>query len=408
MIQSISAMRAAAASAESALPTSARAAHGGQPAGGRQLAGDAIRGFGERMRLASSESEALPAELSAALLQAPLPTPTAEQGQVIQPGGTATHGADAAQELTPEQWLLGMIDQQTAEIQARDAAKLGDASGPIPHVLPTGAAPEPVPQALLASAAPVPVPQAATAPADELLAWLPNQAPLADQQLEAGPADPLDRLMAGGFQRHAAEANLVMPAMPKPTVEVSLALPAVAPTLAETLPTASLEPLEAGEPLTSTVERGQTTPAQAADRALKLQAPEAKWGEQMLHALRENVDLQIQQKIQSATIRLDPPELGSMEIMLSHESGRLNVQLTAANIDVARLLQQTSDRLRQELVGQHFVQVNVQVGADSSGQQGQQRQRAALTGEELPVAARPHEQEQSRESGRARDVLITV
>jgi flagellar hook-length control protein FliK len=206
--------------------------------------------------------------------------------------------------------------------------------------------------------------------------------------------------------------------MPKPTVEVSLALPAVAPTLAEALPTASLEPLlsaaeplEAGEPLTSTVERGQTTPAQAADRALKLQAPETKWGEQMLHALRENVDLQIQQKIQSATIRLDPPELGSMEIMLSHESGRLNVHLTAANADVARLLQQSSDRLRQELVGQHFVQVNVQVGADSGGQrgqQGQQRQRAALAGEELPLAARPHEQEQSRESGRPRDVLITV
>jgi flagellar hook-length control protein FliK len=83
------------------------------------------------------------------------------------------------------------------------------------------------------------------------------------------------------------------------------------------------------------------------------------------------------------------------------------VQLTAANADVARLLQQTSDRLRQELVGQHFVQVNVQVGADSGGQQGQQRQRAAVA-EESPLAARPQEQEQRRESGRSRDVLITV
>lgn len=97
-----------------------------------------------------------------------------------------------------------------------------------------------------------------------------------------------------------------------------------------------------------------------------------------------------------------------MEIMLSHESGRLNVHLSAANADVARLLQQTSDRLRHELVGQHFVQVNVQVGADSGGQQGQQRQRAALAAEELPTAARQQEQQQSRESGRARDVLITV
>ncbi len=128
----------------------------------------------------------------------------------------------------------------------------------------------------------------------------------------------------------------------------------------------------------------------------------------MLHALRENVDLQIQQKIQSATIRLDPPELGSMEILLSHESGRLNVHLSAANADVARLLQQTSERLRHELVGQHFVQVNVQVGADSGGQQGQPRQRPVLAGEDAPLAARPQEQEQQRESGRARDVLVTV
>lgn len=386
MIQSISATSAAGASAESALPTPVRAANGGQPAAGRQLTGDTMRGFGERMQLASSESEALPGGLPAALLQGALPAPAAEQGQVMQLGGTATQGAEAPQELTPEQWLLGMIDQQLAEIQARDAGRLGATSDPVPQALPEAVVP----------------------PAEELLAWLPGQAPVADQLFENTQAERLQALMTGGFQRQVAEANLVMPAMPKPTVEVSLALPAVAPALAEALPTASLEPLEAGEPLTSTVERGQTTPAQAADRALKLQAPETKWGEQMLHALRENVDLQIQQKIQSATIRLDPPELGSMEIMLSHESGRLNVHLSAANADVARLLQQSSDRLRQELVGQHFVQVNVQVGADSGGQQGQQRQRAALAGEELPLAARPHEQEQSRESGRPRDVLITV
>lgn len=399
MIQSISATRAAGSSAESALPPPVRAANGGQPAAGRQLTGDTMRGFGERMQLASSESEALPGGLPAALLQGALPAPAAEQGQVMQLGGTAAQGAEAPQELTPEKWLLGMIDQQMAEIQARDAGLLGAASDPVPQALPESVVP----------------------PAEELLAGLPRSAPLADQPLHSAQADPLQPLMTGGFQRQAAEANLVMstmpnpagegnlvmPAVPKPTAEVTLAPPAVAPTLAETLP-ASLEPLEAGEPLTSTVERGQTTPVQAAASALKLQAPETKWGEQMLHALRENVDLQIQQKIQSATIRLDPPELGSMEIMLSHESGRLNVHLTAANGDVARLLQQTSDRLRQELVGQHFVQVNVQVGADSGGQQGQQRQRAALAGEELPLAARPHEQEQSRESGRARDVLITV
>ena len=398
MIQSISATRAAAASAESALPVAARANHG-QATAGRSMADDAMRGFGERMLLASTQGEDPSAEFPTVSLPGTLPVLLAEQGQVSQVGGSASQGSETPQELTPEQWLLGMIDQQLAEIQARDAAQLGTVPEPVPQALPTAEEPAPALQVL---------PVATASPADELLAWAQAQS-VADQHDQTYPSEAL---MAGGFQRHAAEASLMTPAMPRPTGEMSLGLPVAAPALVDTRATSSLEPLldaieplDAGEPLTSTVERGQTTPAQAADRALKLQAPEAKWGEQMLHALRENVDLQIQQKIQSATIRLDPPELGSMEIMLSHESGRLNIQLSAANADVARLLQQTSDRLRQELVGQHFVQVNVQVGADSGGQQ---RQRAALAGEELPTAARQEEQQQSRDSGRARDVLITV
>jgi flagellar hook-length control protein FliK len=390
MIQSISATRTA-ASGESAVPVAARASHGGHATVGQAMAGNAIRGFGERMLLASSAGDDLSSEISASSLQGPLPVLAAEQGQVLQAGGSVSQGNEAPQELTPEQWLLGMIDQQLAEIQARDAAQPGAA---------------PAPQAL---------PQATAATPDDLLSALPGQIQMTNAPLNAVPGDSLN-IAKMAVQGRTVELNPVATAMPKPIVETSVGQSlAAAVTPAGAMPAASLdsllevaEPLEAGDPLTATVERGQSAPLQSADRALKLQAPEAKWGEQMLHALRENVDLQIQQKIQTATIRLDPPELGSMEILLSHESGRLNVQLSAASADVARLLQQTSDRLRQELVGQHFVQVNVQVGADSGGQQGQQRQRPVLTGEETPLAARPQEQAPERESARPRDVLVTV
>ena len=394
MIQSSPTARAAAGSAESAVPTPARAAQVGKSAEGRQVTERGVHTFGERMRLASSEAEARPTELPAVWTPDARMTLPPAQGQVLRLDGDAAQGAEAAQELTPEQWLLGMIDQQLAEIQARDAAQLEEVSEPV---------------------APVSL-EAAAPPIDELLAWIPGSSPLGEQEPEADQAltaDPLDVLL-GGFHGRATEASLTASPLPKPAAETGLGLSPTA-ALADALPTASFEllldtsePLDAGEPPTGAIERGHAPLAQAVDRGLKLQAPEAKWGEQMLHALRENVDLQIQQKIQSATIRLDPPELGSMEILLSHESGRLNVHLTAANADVARLLQQTSDRLRQELVGQHFVQVNVQVGAESGGQQGQQRQRAALAAEELPLAARPQEQEERRESGRPRDVLITV
>lgn len=402
MIQPISNAHPSAAPADAGgTPVAARGIAAGKSGTGSQAVPGI--GFGARMSLIAGESGSLPkAALPGGVLsgkafpaspQAALSA--AELNEPLTMGTKAEQGDDALPELTPEQWLLGMIDQQQTEIQARDSARLGGVTEePLSDALPTSSIAE---------------------QADALLAWLPES--LTGQQATA-QADPFDALAGHGWQRAPVDAGAIGAPLPRMAAELNTGLTQAATTpqlAADVLAEPALEPLlsaaepaEAGEPLTATVERGQVPQPQAVDRALKLQAPESKWGEQMLHALRENVDLQIQQKIQSATIRLDPPELGSMEILLSHESGRLNVQLSAANADVARLLQQTSDRLRQELVGQHFVQVNVQVGADSGGQQGQQRQRTALTGEELPQAARPHEQEQSRQSGRPRDVLITV
>lgn len=160
----------------------------------------------------------------------------------------------------------------------------------------------------------------------------------------------------------------------------------------------------------STPAAGTAPSALVLDKPLHLKGGDAHWGEQMLGALRDNVELQLNQRVQNATIRLDPPELGSLEILVRHEAGQLNVQISAANGDVVRMLQQTSERLRQELVGQNFLQVNVQVSADAqSGQPGQQnRQRFAE--EQLAVASNPRDA-QAGERTVPRldsDVLITV
>lgn len=177
---------------------------------------------------------------------------------------------------------------------------------------------------------------------------------------------------------------------------------------ASSLPQAASPAIDGANPITSPMAAVQ--PATTLERTLKLEAPEAKWGEQMLHALRDTVELQVQQRVQNASIRLDPPELGSLEIYLSHESGRLNVQISAAQSDVARLLNQTSERLRQELVGQNFLQVSVQVSAD--GQSGQQhaRQGRAWAPVEDEIAANVLRESSSSGSRRAAsdDVLVTV
>lgn len=166
-----------------------------------------------------------------------------------------------------------------------------------------------------------------------------------------------------------------------------------------------------GAGLESTSSLDTAAAAQRGQATLQLQNPEAKWGEQMLQALRNHVQLQLQQQSQHATIRLDPPELGSLDLLLSHESGRLTVQITAVNGDVARLLQQTSERLRQELVGQNFLQVDVQVFSDSQqGRHEHARQHQPRFTDELPAAAATvaGTATERQGAGRDSDLLVTV
>lgn len=290
-------------------------------------------------------------------------------------------------EADAEQWLASVLGQQAVRVEARETAETAQHAPERPDeqeqapqlaalpVDPARVPREPLPSEPERAAAPVaarPVPaavpaQAMTAPMPPMAldAALQNAASLAaNDSLEASLAE---RLPGTGSADDKATATATAPA----------SLPAnLAPTT---------------------------------ERHLKLHAPQAQWGEQMLGSLREQVDLQINQRIQNATIRLDPPELGSLEIFLSHESGRLSVQLSAANADVARLLQQTSERLRQELVGQHFVQVDVQVSTDAQGgrQQGQPRQ-AWLAEEPVQAASSTTADSGPRNPDSTSDVLVTV
>lgn len=142
---------------------------------------------------------------------------------------------------------------------------------------------------------------------------------------------------------------------------------------------------------------------------VRLHGSEARWGEQMLQALRDQIEMQIAQRSQHATIRLDPPDLGSLDIQINHEQGKLSVQINAGQADIARLLNMLSERLRHELLEQNFFEVNVQVGSHAEqGRQGRQRQDGAAANETI-TAAREIEQGQTGSARDARgDVLISV
>lgn len=287
--------------------------------------------------------EPQPAHLPEALAPAPLTEPLPLPDEAV---------------IDPQQWLNAMLDQQAVQLQARGST---DARPDMPAPMPA---------------------------AERLLSRLPMQPPVMvpGQEGLAAQQVPADKLW------HVAQEVTAQPAEGKPAAlsgvlsDLHSVPKAVAAVLADT-PQAAQEPV---------LERG-----------LKLAAPQARWGEQMLHALRETVQVQVQQRFQQATIRLDPPELGSLEIFITQEPGRLSVQISAAQGDVARLLQHTSDRLRQELVEQNTLQINVQISGGSEGHAGRDSSRQrhepgiAEAIQDAPGAS-------PLEKHRASDVLVTV
>ncbi|XAH22444.1 flagellar hook-length control protein FliK [Xylophilus sp. GW821-FHT01B05] len=94
----------------------------------------------------------------------------------------------------------------------------------------------------------------------------------------------------------------------------------------------------------------------------------------LMQALGERIKVQIAQGSERAVIRLDPPMMGRLEIVIRHEAGVLQVQLHASHSEVVRQLQQMSDGLRQELGQRQFSDVSVLVSHGSERESaGRQR-----------------------------------
>lgn len=109
------------------------------------------------------------------------------------------------------------------------------------------------------------------------------------------------------------------------------------------------------------------TQAQGAEwAAVRVDTSSGRWGEQMMQVLQDRVTLQAQQNLQEAKIRLDPPELGKLDLLVRVEGDRLSVQINANTAATREALMQVSERLRTELQEQNFVHVDVNVGSDQS------------------------------------------
>ncbi|MDT3671898.1 MAG: flagellar hook-length control protein FliK [Aromatoleum sp.] len=157
----------------------------------------------------------------------------------------------------------------------------------------------------------------------------------------------LAALQPAALERPAASqpAALDRPAMGEPAVprgERGVASAAVEPAFALALPSDHVSAREAAP--------------------LKLpNGPATQWREPLQQALGERLQVEIGRGGERAVIRLDPPMMGRVEIVIRHDGGSLHVQLTATHGEVLRQLQGIGETLRQDLVQRNFGDVSVAV-----------------------------------------------
>ena len=112
-------------------------------------------------------------------------------------------------------------------------------------------------------------------------------------------------------------------------------------------------------------------PAPASGNTVRLEGAPQQWQQPLREALGERLQTQVGRNAEHALIRLDPPQLGRIEIAISHNAGALQVHLSASHGEVLRQLHEIGDGMRQQLSRQAYTEVAVTVAATPRGAAGQ-------------------------------------
>lgn len=109
------------------------------------------------------------------------------------------------------------------------------------------------------------------------------------------------------------------------------------------------------------------TPLPIAAAPIAVPVGEPGWGQ----AVGERMVWTVQQNLQHATIRLDPPHLGPLEISVSVKDDQANVVVQAQHALTREALEAEMPRLRAMLGEAGFTSVDVNVARDQRGEPGE-------------------------------------
>jgi type III secretion system needle length determinant len=251
------------------------------------------------------------------------------------------------------------------------------------------------------------------APAMPAMAPAPNPfvmaMPLPVSPVDAAPAEPAEADgatesapldVAGVAPDAPRRAPLPQAALPVPVavdpamrpVRAEPAASAEEPAAAAPVRAAAVAPAEQGKATEFHLDDTRAPVAAAASRpqaaddglpAVKLSpTTPAQWRQPLAEALGDRLQLNLQRGSDQAVIRLDPPQLGRIEIAIRHEAGSLQVHLSATHGEVVRQLNTIGDSLRQDLGQRQYGDVSVVVsdagamGRDADGRsRGRQPQQ---------------------------------
>lgn len=135
-------------------------------------------------------------------------------------------------------------------------------------------------------------------------------------------------------------------------------------------------------------------PVLAATQSLGVPLGQAGWGDAMV----EKIQWMSSQNLRSVEIRLDPAELGPMEIHIQTRGQEHQVQFVSQNPSVREALEAQMFRLRESFSQQGMDLVNVSVGDSSVGQQAGQDSQGRSTGGSA-VAGAPSTASMADEAG---------
>lgn len=121
---------------------------------------------------------------------------------------------------------------------------------------------------------------------------------------------------------------------------------------------AQLDSASRGQPLSPT-ERGFTVQTD-----VRVPVNQGQWGQ----AVGQKVLWMASQKLSSAELRLDPPDLGPMQVRVSTHQDQVSVTFTSPQAAVREALDQNANRLREMFAEQGLDLVDVNV-SDQSGQE---------------------------------------